>query len=225
MKKLSIGHALLALVAVVLIFGVGAPALAQTPTPTLTPTLTPTPVVRNYNTLFIPATEACKAVSSTTGPVIIRTAANNWALSRTAAGAETISFHCDLGSALMARGLLAISRTGPGGTPIAGDVKIVRVSVAHQITVAALTSNTLNKISKTTYSHNTANAVADFGGTLTGTLPTATQTNPYLTRITLGTPAFLPSGANSVGIDWTAVMADTGVYSVFGIAVDYVKTP
>lgn len=222
MKKLSVGTALLALAVIALVSG---PALAQTPTPTLTPTLTPTPVVRNYNTIFIPATEACVAVSSTTGPVVIRTAANDWALSRTAGAAETLSFRCDIASALMARGILAVSRTGPGGMPRSGDIRIISVSIAHQITVAALTTNTLNKISKTTYAHNTANAVADFGGTLTGALPTAVQANPYLTKITLGTPAYLPSGANSVGIDWTVVTQNTGVYSVFGIAIDYLKNP
>ena len=167
-------------------------------------------------TIFLPAVQWCSVVSSTTPPAVTRVAANDWALVRTAAGAETISFRCDLGSALMSRGL--ITETAGGG------IRITGLGISQKITVAALTSNTLNAVSKTTYADGVADAVAAFGGTITATMPTATQATPYLTTVGVGTPAYF-SGTAALGIDVTVVMANTGVYQLNGIKVSYSKNP
>lgn len=197
--KTRIGTALLALAVVVLI---ATPAAAQ-------PAMS--------GSYFLPAVNHCVAVGSVAAPIVTRVAANDWALVRTAAGAETISYRCDLSSALMSRGLL--NPTAGGG------IRITSIGISQKITVAALTSNTLNAVSKTTYATTAANAVAAFGGTLAGTtLPTATAAQPVITTVTLGTPAYL-TGTAAIGVDATVVMANTGVWQLNGIVVNYVKSP
>lgn len=161
--------------------------------------------------VFIPAWTACVATTPSATLVATRAAANDYNLTRVAAGAETYSISCSLGSWLQ-------RSTASKG------VKITSVKVVHQITVAALTSNSAPTIKTVTYANNTANALANFGGTLTVTMPTATQTNPYVTTVGLGTPAFFSTADSDLTIDWTAVMQNTGVYAVQGIIVGFQHT-
>lgn len=161
--------------------------------------------------MFIPAWAACAATTPSATLVATRAAANDYNLTRTAGGAETYSISCSLGSWLKR-------------TTTSAGYKITGLKVVHQITVAALTSNSAPTVKTITYANNTANALAAFGGTITATMPTATQTNPYVTTIGLGTPAYFNTADSDLTIDWTAVMQNTGVYAVQGIIVTYTKT-
>jgi len=222
MKKLRI-YAALAVLAL------AAPAaLAQTPTPTNTPTNTPTatptntptttptpPPNPNTGTIFLPALQVCSAVSSTTAPVATRIAANDWALARTAGGAETISFRCDLSGAWLERHLN--QETNLGG------VRILSINIVHSIVTTGLTTDTLNGVDATTYANNTADSVASFGGTKTAVMPLDARANPYLTTVNFSAPAYLTSGSKDVGVDWTVVTQNGTVYRLHGIAINYVK--
>lgn len=156
---------------------------------------------------FFPAANFCQVVSTTTLPVVTRFAANNYGLSRTAGGAETLSFGATLP--------LMFSATALKGA------NVTSIVIVQQITVAALTSNTFNDISKIVYANNVANAVTQWGAGLTISMPTATQANPYSTTGTVNTPAFMITPNAQLSLDWTVVMQNTGVYALYGIIVNY----
>lgn len=160
-------------------------------------------------TVFVPAVTACVADSANLA--VTRTAANDWSRSRTAGGAETYNVRCELGSWLQ-------RATASSG------IKITGLKIVSKIGVVDLTSATLNKVSKTAYVNNVANAVTDFGGTITATLPTVVQTHPYVTPVTLGAPAYFTSADSSLGIDLTYVLANTGTLDLYGIAVLFTRT-
>ena len=180
---------------------------------TITPAGTGTVVLGgNHDTFraFFPAIQFCStdvAWSTAANLIPTRLAANDFALARTATGAETYNIRC---------AIPFLWRT----TASKGS-RLDSFSISQFIGTAALTSNTFNALSTTTYANNTANAVAGYGGTITITMPTATQAQPYLTAATLGTAAFMTTANAQVGIDFTVVMANTGVYRLYGIAVTY----
>lgn len=152
---------------------------------------------------FFSATEHCKSDIPSASLVTVRVGANDWAISRTAGGAETYNIKC--------------SFSLPFRTTASKGARIDSFSISQQITVAALTSNTFTNLATTTYANNVANAVAAYGGVVTITMPTATQANPYLTAATLGTPAFNVTANTNVNVEWVVVMQNTGVYKVYGI--------
>ncbi len=154
-------------------------------------------------TEFYAAPTNCVDTTASTAAVVVRAAANDVSLQRTAAGAETHNFDCLL--------------TEPVRTTGGKGWKLTGFSVVHQITVAALTSNTFNALATTTYANNVADAVAAYGGSITITMPTATQANPYVTTGTVGTPAFMNTSGAGISVDWSVVMQNTGVYSLKGI--------
>lgn len=170
--------------------------------PLLTPALT-------TGSVFLPATDVCTS-DIPTQLIPTRVAASNWSLARTATGAETYNIKCSLDSWLQLT----------GGTK---GVKITSIDLVHQITVVNLTSNTWGKVSTRVFANNTATSIGSDLAT-TPTLNTATQTNPYVLNIVMATPAYLPSAAKTaLDIEWTAVMANTGVYRVYGLNVNFTR--
>ena len=162
--------------------------------------------------VFIPAWQACAATTPSATLAVVRAAAGNWNLARTAAGAETYSIGCSLGSFLQR-------------TAASKGIKITGLKIVNQITVAALTSNAAPTLKLITYADNTAPAISNFGGTLTVTMPTATQTQPYVTTVGLGTPAFFNTDGSDLVLDLSAVvMANTGVFALQGILVNFTLT-
>ena len=118
--------------------------------------------------------------------------------------------------------------TIPGTTPadLAHDIRgfeIQSIDVVYGIGTAANDAHTYDA-HQTTFANNVANAVVStIGGTLTGTLATATQANPYVTRVTFGTPYVLGSNvalrAIVLEISWDA--AATTVLDYYGAYVNY----
>jgi hypothetical protein len=157
------------------------------------------------NTLVVTALGNCHSSNALLIPT--RIAANDWAMARTAAGAETYNITCQIP--------LPFRNTASKG------VRLNSFAIAQQITVAALTSNTFNALATVTYANNVANAIAGYGGVVTITPPTATQANPYLTAGTLGTPAFMTTTNAAVNMDFTVVMQNTGVYRLYAVALTY----
>lgn len=152
-----------------------------------------------------------------------RIAAGNYAMIKNAADeAGQIVFD-------LTKGLLTKIGTDPTSVGSTSDmaagahdirgVQIQSIDVVFQNITAALDAHTYD-IHTAAYVNNIAVVLAStFGGTLTGTLATATQANPYVTRITLGTPS--SPGLNSVvqntnlEISWDA--APTSVLTYYGI--------
>jgi hypothetical protein len=157
---------------------------------------------------FYPAVRSCLAFDA--NPSLLkpnRIAAGDTALTRTSAGAETYNIECYL--------------TAPTRTTANKGYKLTGFKLAQQITVAALTSNTLNGLKTVSYANNVANAVAAYGGSITYTAPTATQANPYVTAGTVGTPAFMNTIDTGIVVDFTVVLQNTGVYSLYGVSATW----
>lgn len=149
----------------------------------------------------------------------VRAATGDWSRQRTAAGAETYNFEVQINGALFSRLGLTFPIAVPGGGLIQNKgIKITKLVVYNQITVAALTSHTVQQLSTTAYVNNVADAVTAYSAT-TGALPTAAQANPYASVITVTTPVFFNTQDALLSFDWQAVMAINGVYSVKGVGV------
>jgi hypothetical protein len=159
--------------------------------------------------IFINAPDACYADNTATPMIKVRLATGDWALARTAAGAETQNIECSF--------LLPQQATASKG------YRIDNFSLVHQITVVNLTSGTFQQLSTTTYANNVANAVAQYGGAPTITMPTVVQAAPYVTAATLAAPAFQNTLNAQVTVDWQVVMANTGVYRVYGVLVNLTR--
>lgn len=160
---------------------------------------------RTLVTTFYSALHFCKSDNALLIPT--RVAANDWALARTAAGAETYNVQCQFPL--------------PGRVTASKGWRLDSFAVAEQITVVNLTSHAFNALATTAYSNNVANAVAAYGGAITITLPTVVQANPYFTTGTLGTPAFMTTAQAQTSLDFTAVMANTGVWRLYGVWANY----
>ena len=160
-------------------------------------------------TVFLPAYKACWSDSANL--ILVRLAANDWALGRTAAGAETYNIVCSLD--------LDLQRTTSGK-----GVKINSIDVVYHITTADLTSHTWGKVATVTYANNAANVVSAALDTPIQ-LNTTARANPYVQNVVIATPAYLPSAKLiTINVEWQAVMQNTGVYRVYGIAVNFSRT-
>lgn len=82
-----------------------------------------------------------------------------------------------------------------------------------------LTSHAV-RVDRVTYANNTAVAIVSAGGTLTGTLATATQANLYVTRVTFGTPITLVAPLEDVRIELEIVATAAAVFDFYGVAVN-----
>ncbi len=99
-------------------------------------------------------------------------------------------------------------------------VKIKSIDFIYSIGTLALTSQTPT-ISTVTYANNAAVAVAAHGGSISGSLATATQANPYVSTLTLGTPAFTTTTLVDVRIQVAIVAAATSTYDFYGLIVNF----
>lgn len=106
-------------------------------------------------------------------------------------------------------------------TEVAHDIRGIRIDsfdLVYGVGNAALTSATV-VMNQVTYSNNVANAVAAAGGTLTGTISLATQTNPYVVNIACGTPYVICGNTadRAVTIEFAPVCAATTDLDIYGI--------
>lgn len=101
-------------------------------------------------------------------------------------------------------------------------VRITAIDLVYAIATANMDAHTYD-ISQATHANNTAVALDDtVGGTLSGTLATATQASPYLSTITLGTPLIV--GANTTRTSlWLEVTVDTAATTVYDFYGAYVR--
>lgn len=166
---------------------------------------------------FFPAPTYCKtdvAPSTAANLIPTRVAANDWALARTAVGAETFNLFCDLN--------LNMSRsTASKGIRLDGISISYEIRGGPTIVSVALTSQAAPTLRRTTYAATTANSIDATGLTLSGTMATATQTTPYLTGLTISSASFMVTANTNMNLDWQIVMANTGIYRLYGVAATY----
>ena len=162
-----------------------------------------------------PAITYCAGLTVSTpalSPTPLRVAANDWALARLAAGAETINWTCDLN--------INLTRS-----TASKGIRIDALSIAYDIGVADLTTHSLPTLRRTTYANATANAIDGTGLTLSGTLsvtsPTAATQRGYLTGLTISSTAFQTTSNTSLNLDWQTVLQNTGTFRLYGVTVTY----
>jgi len=162
--------------------------------------------------VFLQAFDVCRSDTTTqqNGLIPVRVATSDWGLARTAAGAETINYVCNLDSWLQRVG----TTTG---------IKVTSLGLVYEVRVANLTSHTFNGVNAVTYATGAASVVgADLNDAVT--LRTEGTAN-YLSTITLTTPAFFPSAANkALNMEGTVVMANLGVFRLYGVNVSFTRT-
>lgn len=98
--------------------------------------------------------------------------------------------------------------------------KITSIDVVYSIGTAALDAHTA-VLSDVTYANNVAVAVTSHGGTLAGTLATATDADPYVTTLTPGTPAYDNVALTALRLELVVDAAATSVYDLYGVFVNY----
>ena len=98
--------------------------------------------------------------------------------------------------------------------------QITSIDVVYSIATAALDAHTA-VLSDVTYANITAVAVTSHGGSLSGTLATATDADPYVTTLTPGTPAFDNGSLVDLRLEISVDAAATSVYDLYGIFVRY----
>lgn len=101
--------------------------------------------------------------------------------------------------------------------------KVKTIDVVYSIGTAALTTHAAT-ISTVTYANNTAVAVAAHGGTISGTLATATQANPYVSTLTLGTQSFAVGVLADVRLQVAVTAAATSAYDLYGLVITLDQT-
>lgn len=99
--------------------------------------------------------------------------------------------------------------------------KLASLDVISTIATAALDAHSLT-LSQVSYANNVAVAVSSIS--LTGTLPTTTQTNPYVSNLAVTTPAFLNVAASKYCAELTVDTAATSVYSFYGLNLHFTKS-
>lgn len=97
--------------------------------------------------------------------------------------------------------------------------RVTSIDVIYSVGTAALTSHTPT-LSNVVYANNVAVAVSAHGGTISGTLATATQANPYVSTLTLGTKTFEVSSLGDVRLQIAVVAGGTTAYDFYGLVVN-----
>lgn len=134
----------------------------------------------------------------------------------------------------LARGDYALVKTAADDTSIiAFDITPQLVTAAskgfrldsfdvnYSIATLALDAHTVT-LDAITYANNSANAVSSVA--ITGVLATAIQANPYVTNVSVNSPAFLVSANSKYVIELTVDAAATSAYTLYGLNLHFTKT-
>lgn len=107
-------------------------------------------------------------------------------------------------------------------TPATGfipkGIKITDITLKYSITGQALTAHTIG-LSKTVFANNAALVITDILANANNGLATATQANPYVTKVPLVTPVFQVSDLADLWLEIDITQQAASVYSLFGASV------
>lgn len=117
--------------------------------------------------------------------------------------------------------ILGIDITSIIRTAASKGFRLGGIDVIYSIGTLALDAHTLT-LDRITYTNNAAVSVNSV--TLTGSLATATQAQPYLTNITVATPGFLNTSASKYVLELTVNAAATSAYDFYGLNLGFSQT-
>ena len=165
---------------------------------------------RTDGSTFLPALNYCAADNTSLIPT--RIATNDWALATTAGGGGTVNVNCSLDSWLQR-------------TTSSKGIQINSIAISYAIGTD-LTAHTFGQIATVTYASGVANTIgSELAESTTLGVTSGGIATPYLHTIALGTPAYIPSAANTaLNIGWQAEVAVSGQYRIYGIQVNFSRT-
>lgn len=109
-------------------------------------------------------------------------------------------------------------------TTASKGLKLTSVDVCYKNTTADLTSGAL-VINKVTYAEGVANAVAAFGGTLSGApaggITLTAAATPRVVSVTLGTPIFNVTALDKVELELAVVAAAGSIFSFHAFVLHF----
>lgn len=97
-------------------------------------------------------------------------------------------------------------------------IKITDLTLKYLITGAALTLHTIG-LSKTVFANNAALVVTDVLANAANGLATATQANPYVTKVAISSPTFLVSDLSDLIIELDVTTQGAGAYRLYGVDI------
>lgn len=114
----------------------------------------------------------------------------------------------------------ALQQLTPRTAFMVKGVKLLSIAVLYKITTQALTSITC-RADKSVFANNVAIASSVVLASAANGLATATQANPYVTEVPIvaGNQVYQISDLSQIWFEVTPVMANTGVFQVYGIRV------
>lgn len=148
-----------------------------------------------------------------------RGAAGNYFMRKTAAAntPKAVAFLSDL----LLKKIGSDPQTGPNPTHDIRGVQITAIDLIYAIATTALNSHAFD-LHQTTYANNAAPVVSStVGGTLSGTLATATQAQPYVSTITVGTPFVVNTTLVELWLEIAIDAAAGTVYDLYGAQVRF----
>lgn len=147
---------------------------------------------------------------------IISTSAGTWTRTRIAEGNYVLRHTAADDTTIMGIDITPQLRAAAGR-----GFKLASVDVVYSIGTLALDAHTLT-LDSIAYANNVAAAVTSVP--LTGSLSTATQANPYLTNVTVTTPAFLVTANAKYVLELTVNAAATSAYDFYGLNLHFTKS-
>lgn len=147
---------------------------------------------------------------------VIAKSAGTWTATRIAAGDYSLRH-----TAAAETVILAIDITEYIRTTASKGFKLTGIDVISKVATVALTSATPT-LSSVVYANNVANAVTTI--TTTGSLSTATQTNPYVDTLTVSSPAFLNTEDSKIVLEISYVFQATTAFDFYGINLKFTNT-
>lgn len=113
----------------------------------------------------------------------------------------------------------ATELTPPTAMPPKG-IRVYDVIVAYLITGAAATTNAFS-MNRVTFANNVANSIVNVP--VTGSLATAVQANPYVTKLTVNSPTFEVADQSDLVVEVNVATTTSGAYRFygFGFHVDF----
>lgn len=97
-------------------------------------------------------------------------------------------------------------------------IKITDITLKYVISGAALTTHTIG-LSKTVFANNAAIVVTDILANAANGLATATQANPYVTKVAITSPVFTVSDLTDLWIEVDATTQGGGSYLLYGATI------
>lgn len=147
---------------------------------------------------------------------VILESAGTWTKTRIAQGDYSLRHTAAANTSILGIDITEAIRTGASK-----GLKLASIDVIHKIGTAALLAHSAT-LQSVAYANNVANAVTS--APLTGSLSTATQSNPYVDNLAVTTPAFLNTADSKYLFELTVQADTTSAYDFYGLCLKFTKS-